>query len=82
MENPLCQDMWRAGHAHAGALLVLSLIVLRYVDEANLSGVSKWIVRLTDPFAAIILPAAFSYLCSRQTLPSQTGLSTWPTLKR
>ncbi len=36
MENPLRQNLWRAGHAHAGVLLVLSLVALRYVDEARL----------------------------------------------
>lgn len=35
MRNPLRQDLWRAGHAHAGVLLVLSLVILRYVDEAT-----------------------------------------------
>jgi hypothetical protein len=35
-ENKLRQDLWRAGHAHAGVLLILSLVALRYVDEANL----------------------------------------------
>jgi hypothetical protein len=34
MSNPLRQDLWRAGHAHAGVFLVLSLVALRYVDEA------------------------------------------------
>jgi hypothetical protein len=34
--NQLRQDLWRAGHAHAGVLLVLSLLVLWYVDEALL----------------------------------------------
>jgi hypothetical protein len=29
--------LWRAGHAHAGVWLVLSLVTLRYVDEAALS---------------------------------------------
>jgi hypothetical protein len=58
-QNHLRQDLWRAGHAHAGVLLVLSLIVLRYVDEANLSEASKWIVRHFIPLAAIFLPAAF-----------------------
>ena len=33
-DNPLRHDMWRAGHAHAGVYLVLSLVMLRYVDEA------------------------------------------------
>jgi hypothetical protein len=27
IENPLRQDLWRAGHAHAGVLLVLSLVL-------------------------------------------------------
>src|SRR5690606_24117288 len=34
-DNALRQDLWRAGHAHAGVLLILSLVVLRYVDEAR-----------------------------------------------
>jgi hypothetical protein len=44
--NPLRQDLWRAGHAHAGVLLVLSLVVLRYVDDANLSGRLQALVRM------------------------------------
>ena len=58
-ENPLRQDLWRAGHAHAGVLLLLSLIVLRYVDEASLSAGAKRLVRAFVPAAAILLPAAF-----------------------
>ncbi len=38
MDNPLRQNLFRAGHAHAGVLLVLSLVALRYVDEARLKG--------------------------------------------
>ncbi len=34
IQNPLRENLWRAGHAHAGVLLILSLVVLRYVDEA------------------------------------------------
>jgi hypothetical protein len=37
MDNPLRQNLFRAGHAHAGLLPVLSLVAVRYVDEANLS---------------------------------------------
>ena len=59
MQNPLRQDLWRAGHAHAGVLLVLSLLVLRYVDEARLSSRAKWFVRHSVPAAAILLPVAF-----------------------
>lgn len=59
MENPLRQDLWRAGHAHAGVLLVLSLVALRYVDEARLSDGLKRLVRGFIPAAALLLPAAF-----------------------
>ena len=36
-QNDLRQELWRAGHAHAGVWLVLSLVGLRCVDEATLS---------------------------------------------
>jgi hypothetical protein len=59
MQNPLRQNLWRAGHAHAGVLLVLSLLVLRYVDESRLSEQLKRFVRYAIPGAAILLPLAF-----------------------
>src|SRR5258707_10933676 len=58
MENSLRQDLWRAGHAHAGVWLILALVALRYVDEANLSNIMKWLVRGSIPIAAILVPAA------------------------
>jgi hypothetical protein len=61
IQNPLRQDLFRAGHAHAGVLLVLSLVALRYVDEANLSESWKDIVRNFIPLSAILLPAAFFF---------------------
>ena len=61
MQNELRQDLWRAGHAHAGVFLVLTLIALRYVDEASLSAGLKWFVRLSLPLAAILLPVAFFF---------------------
>jgi hypothetical protein len=58
-QNQLRQDLWRAGHAHAGVLLILSLVTLRYVDEANLSKGLKRLARHSIPAAAILLPVAF-----------------------
>lgn len=58
-ENGLRQYLWRAGHAHAGVLLLLSLIALKYVDEARLSPAWKRVVRNSIPSSAILLPAAF-----------------------
>lgn len=58
-DNALRQDLWRAGHAHAGVLLLLSLIALRYVDETNLREPVRWLVRLALPAAAVLMPLAF-----------------------
>jgi drug/metabolite transporter superfamily protein YnfA len=59
IDNPIRHDLWRAGHAHAGVFLILSLVMLRYVDEAALGSFWKWVARLGAPVAAILIPAAF-----------------------
>jgi hypothetical protein len=59
VDNPLRHDLFRAGHAHAGVYLVLSLVMLRYVDEAALGPFWKWLARIGAPIAAILIPAAF-----------------------
>ena len=71
-QNNLRQDLWRAGHAHAGVWLVLSLVALRYVDEATLSEGMKWLVRLAFPAAALLMPMAFflSVLSPEATEPN------------
>src|SRR6266511_6026490 len=71
-ENPLRQDLWRAGHAHAGIWLILALVALRYVDEAHLSDGMKWLVRGSIPIAAILVSSAFffSVLSPHATAPS------------
>jgi hypothetical protein len=71
-QNDLRQDLWRAGHAHAGVWLVLSLVALRYVDEATLSEGMKWLVRLAFPAAALLMPLAFflSVLSPEATEPN------------
>lgn len=58
-QNQLRQDLWRAGHAHAGVLLILSLVTLRYVDEAALPKRMTTLARHSIPAAAILLPVAF-----------------------
>ncbi len=57
--NDLRQDLWRAGHAHAGVWLVLALVALRYVDEAALSEGMKWVVRVAFPVAAVLMSLGF-----------------------
>lgn len=72
MDNPLRQNLWRAGHAHAGVYLVLALVLLRYVDEAELSAPWKRFARIAAPLAAILVPAAFflSVLSPQATEPN------------
>jgi hypothetical protein len=72
--NPLRHDLWRAGHAHAGVYLVLSLVILRYVDEAALSPFWKWIARTGAPIAAILIPAAFFLSVASPTATQPNGL--------
>src|SRR5262249_19113151 len=67
--NPLRQDLWRAGHAHAGVLLVLSLIVLRYVDEARLSERTKSFIRLSVPSEKELTRRSDELARRRQVLP-------------
>ncbi len=57
--NALRQDLWRAGHAHAGVLLILSLVVLRYADEVTLGPRLRAFAVHAVPAAALLLPAAF-----------------------
>jgi hypothetical protein len=59
MQNPLRQNLWRAGHDHAGVILILALVALLYVDDANLSNNLKRVVRESIPIAAILLPVGF-----------------------
>lgn len=71
-KNALRQDLWRAGHAHAGVWLILALVALRYVDDATLSDGLKWLVRISIPIAAIVGPAGFflSVLAPDATAPN------------
>jgi hypothetical protein len=73
-DNPLRHDLWRAGHAHAGVYLVLSLVMLRYIDEAVLSPFWKWIARTGAPIAAILIPAAFFLSVASPTATQPNGL--------
>jgi hypothetical protein len=73
-DNPLRHDLWRAGHAHAGVYLVLSLVMLRYVDEAALSPFWKWLARTGAPIAAILIPAAFFLSVASPTATAPNAL--------
>jgi hypothetical protein len=50
---------FRAGHAHAGVLVVLALVGNLYAEAANAEGVVEWAARGGIPLAAILMPAGF-----------------------
>ncbi len=50
---------FRAGHAHAGVLVILSLVGLLLVDAAHLGGVQAVLARNGIWLAAILMPAGF-----------------------
>lgn len=52
-------SMFRAGHAHAGVLVILSLIAQVLADHAQLSTVWEWIVRIGFPLSAILVSGGF-----------------------
>lgn len=57
--NELQTAFFRAGHAHAGVLLVLSLAILGMVDQASLDGFWRQVAGTGVPIAAILMPAGF-----------------------
>lgn len=59
MENPLRQNFFRAGHAHAGVFVILSLVCQILADSANLPMPWLWLARVGVPIAAILIPAGF-----------------------
>ena len=73
MENPLRQNFFRAGHAHAGVIVILSLVCQLLADTAVLPNGLTWMVRLGVPFAAILISAGFffSMLSPTATQPTQ-----------
>ena len=59
LDNPLRQAFFRAGHAHAGVLLILSLISQILVDSIVIGDPFRWLIRLAIPSAAILMPLGF-----------------------
>jgi hypothetical protein len=57
--SPLQTSFFRAGHAHAGVLVILSLICQMLVEHAALGPELAWLVRIGVPSAAILIPLGF-----------------------
>ena len=53
------RSMFRAGHAHAGVLVIFSLVAEILTDYTSLSTLTEWIVRIGFPLAAILISVGF-----------------------
>ncbi|MBT1704704.1 hypothetical protein KK060_15525 [Fulvivirgaceae bacterium PWU20] len=59
--NNFQKAMFRAGHAHAGVLVILSLICQVLADHAALSTLWVWMVRAGLPLAALMVSGGFFF---------------------
>jgi hypothetical protein len=53
------RSMFRAGHAHAGVLVILALVSLLFTEQANLPAAVAWAVRIGFAAAPILVSAGF-----------------------
>jgi hypothetical protein len=57
--NEFQRSMFRAGHAHAGVLVILALVALIFTDQAGLSAPMGWAVRIGFAAAPVLISAGF-----------------------
>lgn len=59
--TPFQQAFARAGHAHAGVLVILALVGQILVDSTRMNGLPAALAREAIPVAAILVPAGFFF---------------------
>ena len=73
MDNPLRQNFFRAGHAHAGVIVILSLICRMLADAAVLPIPMLWFVRIGVPLSEILISAGFFFSVLPPTATQASG---------
>lgn len=73
MDNPLRQNFFRAGHAHAGVIVILSLVCQILADSAALPSPLLWFVRIGVPLSAILISAGFFFSVLPPTAVQPSG---------
>ena len=74
LDNPLRQNMFRAGHAHAGVWLVFALVALLWVDQTDLGEPLKWVIRIAFVAAPILMPLGFFLSVTRPDAQRPSGV--------
>ncbi|MEU6713437.1 hypothetical protein ABZ897_18295 [Nonomuraea sp. NPDC046802] len=59
LDNPVRRGLWRAGHAHAGVLVLFALVAMMYVDQASLPEGMKTLTRTLIVAPPILMPLGF-----------------------
>jgi hypothetical protein len=72
--NDLQKSMFRAGHAHAGVLVILSLICQLLTDEAALSVPVSWLVRAFIPASALLISGGFFFSVIGRNVVKPNGM--------
>jgi hypothetical protein len=73
MDNPLRRNFFRAGHAHAGVIVILSLICQMLADGAVLPDPLVWCVRIGVPLSAILISSGFFFSVLPPTATQASG---------
>ena len=59
--TPFQEKFARAGHAHAGVLLLLALLIQPYADATTQDGFIGWLSRSGVAVAALVMPGGFFF---------------------
>ena len=73
MDNPVRQNFFRAGHAHAGVIVILSLVCQMLADAAVLPSPLLWAVRIGVPLSAILISSGFFFSLLPPTATQPSG---------
>jgi hypothetical protein len=73
VDNPLRQNFFRAGHAHAGVIVILSLVCQLLADAAVLPASLVWFVRIGVPLSAVLISMGFFFSMLPPTAAQPNG---------
>lgn len=68
------RSMFRAGHAHAGVLVMLAIIAEILLQYAKLPVSLIWLVRIGFPLAAVLVSGGFFGAAAGQNITKPTSL--------
>ena len=79
LDNPVRSSLFRAGHAHAGVLVILALVAMPYIDQAGLSGAAEGLLRAGFTLPPILMPLGFflSVAPPKAEKPNRVLTLTW-----